>query len=61
MEYQKINQRQIFIQKIDEAKRELLSSGKIHAKDLCKHIRRMEHELMEYDQYRYKVKGGSQK
>ena len=39
---QRMNEKDILIQKIAAAKAELKTAGKIHRRDLQKHIRRME-------------------
>ena len=44
-----MDKRQEHIQKIKKAKAELTTAGKIHRKDLIRHIRRLERELREYD------------
>lgn len=56
-----MTQREIHIQKLDKARKELAHAGPVHARDLKKHIRRMERELILYDQFRYEAKNGSQK
>ena len=51
-----MTEREKLIVKLDNARNELLTAGYIHARDLKKHIRRMERALMEYDQNRYEAK-----
>lgn len=43
--------REQLIQKIAAAKEELKTAGKIHSRDLRKHIHRMEKELRDYDYF----------
>ena len=38
--------------KLARAKSELPTAGKIHRRDLTKHIRRLERELRDYDRFR---------
>lgn len=56
-----MTQRERHIHKLDEARRALANAGPIHSRDLQKQIRRMERELIRYDQFRYEAKNGSQK
>lgn len=51
-----MTKREEHIQKLDKARAELIHAGPIHARDLQKYIRRMERQLMEYDNYRYDAK-----
>jgi hypothetical protein len=51
-----MTQREIHIKKLDEARKELANAGPVHARDLKKYIRRMERELILYDQFRYEAK-----
>lgn len=50
-----MTQRDIHLQKIANAKKELSSCGPIHRRDLKKYIHRLYRELKEYDRYH---KGG---
>ncbi|MBR6029413.1 MAG: hypothetical protein IKP40_10010 [Clostridia bacterium] len=43
--------REELVQKIAEARADLETAGPIHSRDLKKHIRRMEKELRDYDQF----------
>lgn len=44
-----MNQREILVRKIRQAKADLKTAGVIHRRDLQKHIRRMERELRDCD------------
>ena len=44
-------QRDLFVAKLNEAKRELATAGCIHKKDLQRQIKRMERELSDYDRF----------
>ncbi len=46
-----MNQRDIFVQKIRQAKTDLKTAGVFHRHDLQKHIRWMERELRDYDRF----------
>lgn len=46
-----MNKREACVEKINKAKEELKTAGVIHKRDLQKHIRRLERELREYDNY----------
>ena len=48
------------IQKIITAEEQLPTAGKIHRRDLLKHIRRMQRELRDYDRFHAEAaRGGS--
>ena len=47
--------REEYAAKLNAAREELKTAGPIHRRDLIKHIRRMEHELRDYDRFH---KGG---
>jgi len=46
-----MSERDVFVEKIRKAKKELKTAGKIHSRDLRKHIHRMEAQLKQYDYY----------
>lgn len=46
-----MNQREILVRKIRQAKADLKTAGVIHRRDLQKHIRRIECELRDYDRF----------
>nr|DAR32257.1 MAG TPA: hypothetical protein [Caudoviricetes sp.] len=46
-----MNQREILVRKIRQAKVDLKTAGVIHRRDLQKHIRRIECELRDYDRF----------
>lgn len=50
--------RQELIEKIRRAKREMKTAGPIHAKDLRKHIKRMQAQLRQYDAYQARREAG---
>ena len=49
--------REQYVEKIRKAKEELKTAGPIHARDLRKHIRRLEAEIRTYDHYQKMAKG----
>ena len=50
------NARMEWKEKINAAREELKTAGKIHRRDLIRHIHRMEKELKLYDMYRAGVR-----
>lgn len=50
-----MTERDIFIAKLDQSRKELINAGPKHARDLRKSIHRMEKMLIEYDYTRSKA------
>lgn len=44
-------QRDLYVAKLNEARRELETAGAIHKRDLQRQIKRMERELYDYDRF----------
>lgn len=44
-------QRDLYVAKLNEARRELETAGVIHKRDLQRQIKRMERELYDYDRF----------
>lgn len=45
------HQRDLYVAKLNEARRELETAGVIHKRDLQRQIKRMERELYDYDRF----------
>ena len=53
-----MTQREVLVQKIAQAKKDLKTVGVIHRRDLQKHIHRMERELRDYDRFQRAARRG---